>query len=52
MRFLDWKKEVKRGRLKGEFNITNMDKAGTYRMKIFAKKAGKEDMLEKILKIK
>lgn len=52
VRFLDWKKEVKRGRLKGEFNITNMDKAGTYRMKIFAKKAGKEDMLEKILKIK
>lgn len=52
VRFLDWKKEVKRGRLKGEFALTKVEEAGTYRMKIFAKKTGKEDMLEKILKIK
>ncbi|MEM5590959.1 hypothetical protein AAHH67_03225 [Niallia circulans] len=45
-------KEVKRGRLKGEFALTKVEEAGTYRMKIFAKKTGKEDMLEKILKIK
>lgn len=52
VRFLDWKKEVKRGRLKGNFHIENLDETGNYRIKVFAKKAGKEDMLEKILKIK
>jgi len=52
VQFLDWKKEVKRGQLKGKFSIAKIEEAGTYRLKVFAKKAGKEDMLEKILKIK
>lgn len=52
IRFLDWKKEVKRGRLKGVFSVGDLDESGNYRIKVFAKKAGKEDMLEKMLKIK
>lgn len=52
IQFLDWKKEVKRGRLKGVFSVGDLDESGNYRIKVFAKKAGKEDMLEKMLKIK
>ena len=52
VQYLEWKKSVRRGTIKGEFNLENIRYRGAYKIKVFAKKAGKEDVLEKIVKIK
>ncbi|KAB7671832.1 S8 family serine peptidase [Bacillus sp. B1-b2] len=52
VQYLDWKRSVKRGTIKGKFHLKVNEGEGIYRIKVFAKKAGKEDILEKIVKIK
>lgn len=44
--FLDWKRKVGKGMLKEELSNQNLPKDGFYIAKVFARKAGKEDMLE------
>lgn len=43
VKFLDWKKEVKRGQLKGNIKKEILPQQGIYEIVAFAKKAGKED---------
>jgi len=43
VKFLDWKKEVKRGQLKGNIKRDTLPSSGIYELIAFAKKAGKED---------
>lgn len=43
VKFLDWKKEVKRGQLKGNIKKDALPASGIYELIAFAKKAGKED---------
>ncbi|MFP9128304.1 S8 family serine peptidase [Niallia sp. BSM11] len=43
VKFLDWKKEVKRGQLKGNIKKDSLPDSGIYEIIAFAKKAGKED---------
>lgn len=47
--FLDWKRKVGRGMLKQKISAKNLPKSGVYVTKVFAKKAGKEDMLETLI---
>lgn len=44
--FLDWKRKVGKGMLKEELSNQKLPKDGMYIAKVFARKAGKEDMLE------
>ncbi|MDZ5471807.1 S8 family serine peptidase [Bacillus sp. 31A1R] len=44
--FLDWKRKVGKGMLKGTVHNKQLPETGLYLAKVFAKKAGKEDMVE------
>jgi minor extracellular serine protease Vpr len=46
VKFLDWKRNVGRGMLKMDIPINQLPENGLYLAKVFAKKAGKEDMVE------
>lgn len=46
VKFLDWKRNVGRGMLKMDILPDQLPENGLYLAKIFAKKAGKEDMVE------
>lgn len=46
MGFLDTKRELGKGLLKDEINEDRLPADGWYKAKVFAKKAGKEDMIE------
>jgi minor extracellular serine protease Vpr len=46
VRFLDWKRKVGRGMLKVDIPVDQLPDNGLYLAKVFAKKAGKEDMVE------
>jgi minor extracellular serine protease Vpr len=46
IKFLDWKRNVGRGMLKMDIPIEQLPENGLYLAKVFAKKAGKEDMVE------
>lgn len=52
IQFLESKRDVRRGLIKGKITKEKLLKNGKYRLVIFAKKAGKEDMVEKIVEIK
>ncbi|MBP3039897.1 S8 family serine peptidase [Bacillaceae bacterium Marseille-Q3522] len=51
VQFLDWERDVASGMLEKEILLSQRPPAGTYLAKIFAKKAGKEDVLESIVEI-
>jgi len=46
VQFLDWKRNVGKGMMKVEIPNDQLPDAGLYIAKVFAKKAGKEDMIE------
>lgn len=49
IQFLDWKRNVARGLLQQEIDSAQMPAEGFYFVKVFARKAGKEDMLDTFL---
>lgn len=49
IQFLDWKRNVGKGQLQQEIDLEKFPEKGIYLAKIFAKKSGKEDMLETII---
>lgn len=49
--FLDWARDVKKGLIEKELKTETMPKSGYYLAKVFAKKAGQEDMIEVLLYI-
>ncbi|WP_141430967.1 S8 family serine peptidase [Bacillus sp. 03113] len=46
IQFLDWKKNIGKGMLQKEIGTEHLPKEGLYLVKIFAVKAGKEEMIE------
>jgi minor extracellular serine protease Vpr len=49
--FLDWARNVKKGMLEKEISSAKLPNSGTYVLKVFAKKAGQEDMEERLIEI-
>ncbi|WP_445488876.1 S8 family serine peptidase [Niallia sp. 03133] len=49
VQFLDWRKDVRRGLLKAKIKKENIPSEGSYMVKVFAKKSGKEDMIHSYL---
>jgi minor extracellular serine protease Vpr len=49
--FLDTNWNVKKGMLTNEVSVENLPKPGAYLVKVFAKKAGKEDFIETMIMI-
>jgi minor extracellular serine protease Vpr len=49
--YLDWKRQVHKGMLKQEIEKDKLPKPGVYLAKVFAKKHGREDMVETLLYI-
>ncbi|MHC0036522.1 S8 family serine peptidase [Pseudoneobacillus sp. C159] len=49
--YLDWARNVKKGMLEKEITLDKLPNSGTYILKVFAKKAGQEDMEERIIEI-
>ncbi|MBS4190086.1 S8 family serine peptidase [Bacillus sp. FJAT-49705] len=47
--FLDWKRNIGKGELKQEIKSEQLPRPGLYVIKVFAKKAGKEDAIESFL---
>ncbi|MEH7107579.1 S8 family serine peptidase, partial [Bacillus sp. JJ1764] len=51
VQFLDSSTNVKKGLIRKELSQESLPPAGTYRVKVFAKKAGKEDFIETMIVI-
>lgn len=51
MGFLDWKRNIGKGQLLEEVKTDHLPKPGLYKIKIFAKRLGREDSLESYLVI-
>lgn len=51
VRFLDWKKGVSQGMMKQELLSKQLPEPGFYLAKVFAKKGGREDMIEVMIEI-
>ncbi len=49
--FLDWERNVGKGTLEKEISEDKLPEAGLYIAKVFAKKGGKEDMIEAVVEI-
>ncbi|WP_441296844.1 S8 family serine peptidase [Bacillus sp. V33-4] len=49
--FLDWERNVKKGLIQKKVEAGRLPGDGSYLLKIFAKKAGKEDMIEAYIQI-
>lgn len=51
IRFLDWKRNIGKGQLMEELTSENLPQPGLYIVKVFARKAGKEDSIDSYLYI-
>lgn len=51
VQFLDWKREVGKGLLQQEVTAAQLPKEGEYLAKVFARKAGKEDVLDAFISL-
>lgn len=51
IQFLDWKRNIGKGQLMEELAIDILPQPGLYKVKVFARKAGKEDSIESSLYI-
>lgn len=49
--FLDWKRDVSKGLFQNEVRAERLPAEGLYLAKVFAKKGGKEDMIETMIEI-
>ncbi|MGJ7920744.1 S8 family serine peptidase [Neobacillus sp. LXY-4] len=49
--YLDWRRKVAKGVLKNEVNVDLLPAEGLYVAKVFAKKQGREDMIETMIEI-